>query len=299
MRPDATEHQILGSLYGGALGDAFASAAEGKQKINVSLYQPSWVVTDDTQLTSSTCDAIAAARSVAAEHIASKLREDFQRDLYTGLGSSTLGAMRALSAGAHWALAGIQGERAAGSGAAMRIAPLAFLLDLDDWTDRQCFRDVVRITHRNEEALAGARALAVGIQYLLEHRPSSLHDFLKEVASCIFDSRTRDNLVLICEASSSSYQDVAERVGTSGFAAQSVPMALVAAWQGMEQGIDVMFDAIVSEGGDTDTIASMAGQLLGASLGFDALPEQMLEQVVGRHSLDESFSRFARFAIER
>src|SRR5262245_24138963 len=66
-----------------------------------------------------------------------------------GLGSSTLKALRDLSAGAHWALAGARGEYAAGAGAAMRIAPLAFLLDPASADDRVLIRDVARITHHS------------------------------------------------------------------------------------------------------------------------------------------------------
>lgn len=41
-------------------------------------------------------------------------------------------------------------ERAAGTGAAMRIAPLAFLLDPLDPEQRVTLRDVCRITHHSD-----------------------------------------------------------------------------------------------------------------------------------------------------
>ena len=56
------------------------------------------------------------------------------------LGSSTLKALRDLAAGAHWELAGARGEYAAGTGAAMRIAPLAFLLEPGSAADRVIVR---------------------------------------------------------------------------------------------------------------------------------------------------------------
>ena len=296
MKPAATKTQILGSLYAGALGDAFASAAEGQVQVNASTYRSGWSLTDDTQLTSSTCLAILATRSVSPEHIARQLCEDFQQDRYVGLGACTLGALRALSTGAHWALAGIQGEKAAGNGAAMRIAPLAFLLDFDDWADKQCFRDVVRITHRNEEALAGARAFAAGIQCLVRCATPTRRDFFEDVISLTFDSRTRDNLRVLCQTPSLSYKTAATTMGTDGFVARSVPMALLAAWEGLEVGVEAMFDNIISAGGDTDTIASMAGQLWGTAQGVDALPSGMLEQLPERAHLGDVFSRFAVFA---
>ena len=44
-------------------------------------------------------------------------------------------------------------------GAAMRLAPLAFVLDSDRDDDRRTIRDVCRITHRNDEAYVGGLAI--------------------------------------------------------------------------------------------------------------------------------------------
>ncbi|HEX3906224.1 MAG TPA: ADP-ribosylglycohydrolase family protein [Polyangia bacterium] len=55
-------------------------------------------------------------------------------------------AWNRLDAGVHWALAGAKGERAAGNGAAMRSAPLAFLLDPADEAARRLLRDLSPIT---------------------------------------------------------------------------------------------------------------------------------------------------------
>ena len=57
-----------------------------------------------------------------------------------GLGSATLKALRELQIGGHWALVGRTGEYAAGNGAAMRIAPLAFKENVN----RQTIHDVCR-----------------------------------------------------------------------------------------------------------------------------------------------------------
>ena len=72
------------------------------------------------------------------------------------MGSSTLKAMRDLAIGMHLASAGARGEYAAGNGAAMRIAPLASLLNPMDSQDRTLIRDVRRITHHSDEGYVGA-----------------------------------------------------------------------------------------------------------------------------------------------
>jgi ADP-ribosylglycohydrolase len=75
-----------------------------------------------------------------------------------------LKSLRDLEAGNHWALAGRLGERAAGNGAAMRIAPLAFVTDPVNDDGRRFIRDVSQVTHRHDEAYAGALATVFAIR---------------------------------------------------------------------------------------------------------------------------------------
>jgi ADP-ribosylglycohydrolase len=159
---------ILACLVGGAIGDALGASAEGRRVIPpfAELVRGPWSVTDDTQLTLATCEAITATRTVDPEMIAASMLRWYQRGQVTRVGSSTLKALRDLKAGIHWALTGRQGERAAGNGAAMRIAPLAFVLDASLPESRRTIRDVCRITHRSDEAYAGALAVILEIQGL-------------------------------------------------------------------------------------------------------------------------------------
>src|SRR5438552_3781456 len=110
---------IVGTLIGGALGDVLGGIPERK----------ALTLSDDTQLTLATCEAVISTGRVDPEQIAARMLAWFRDVRITGIGASTLKAMRDLDAGAHWAMAGDGGERAAGNGAAMRIAPLAFFLN--------------------------------------------------------------------------------------------------------------------------------------------------------------------------
>jgi ADP-ribosylglycohydrolase len=103
-------------------------------------------------LTLPTSEAITSTRAVDPEAIAAAMLRWYRRGQLSGLGSSTLKALRDLDAGIHWALAGQLGERAAGNGGAMRIAPLAFMLDASLPESRRTIRDVCRITHHSDEA---------------------------------------------------------------------------------------------------------------------------------------------------
>ena len=154
LSPNLLRDRVLGCLLGGALGDALGASFENRNTRTFKIPN-SLSITDDTQLTLATCESILKERRIDSESIAKGFSEVHQSDGIRGIGSSTLMAMNGLFAGGHWASVGATGERAAGNGAAMRIAPLAFLSE----NDKNAVRDVSRITHRNDEAYAGALAI--------------------------------------------------------------------------------------------------------------------------------------------
>src|SRR5262249_55030687 len=157
-----------------------------------------------------------------------------------------------------------------GNGAAMRIAPLAFVLDAA--SDRTLIRDVVRITHHNDEAYAGALAVLVAMEQAAQ---PSLERTLTAVADQLPDSVTRDRLrEMSVVAKPIPISEVAERFGSSGYVADTVPLAIVAAWH-MATSFEAGLDELVKAGGDTDTIAAIAGQLAGVRLGATGLPERL------------------------
>jgi len=154
-----------------------------------------WKISDDSQLTLATCESIIEIGDVSPEHIAGCFVKWHRARRVTGMGSSTLKALRDLDAGLHWALAGAKGEMSAGNGAAMRIAPLAFHLDPALAAHRQTIRDVCRITHHNEEAYVGALALVIAIRSLAFCDSSSPNQLFESVLRYLPDSRVRDRIL--------------------------------------------------------------------------------------------------------
>src|SRR6185503_17125161 len=141
----------------------------------------------------------------------------------TGMGASTLKALRDLDAGVHWALAGAKGEMSAGNGAAMRIAPLAFHLDPAITEERQIIRDVCRITHHSEESYVGALAIVTAIRSLV-FDSSSPSELLTNVLRCLPDSRVRDHIVKLDQLPDDLIvADVGNQFGSSGYVVESVP----------------------------------------------------------------------------
>lgn len=263
MAPFLQDH-ILGCLAGGAIGDAFGGVPE-RGRLSLS---------DDTQLTLATCEAIQAAGRVAPEAIAGAFARWFRAGAITGVGSSTLKALRDLDVGAHWALSGARGERAAGNGAAMRIAPLAFLLDPFDSEHRVLIRDVCRITHHSDEAYLGALAVLLAIHR--ETWPPG-PSFFQDLTETLPDSRVRDRLAEFAGVlPETPLSEIVRRFGSSGYVVETVPLALLLACRITPASFADLLAELVEAGGDTDTIGSIAGQVAGAHLGLSRLPHPLL-----------------------
>jgi ADP-ribosyl-[dinitrogen reductase] hydrolase len=212
-----TADKILGCILGGAIGDCLGVPYEGTTSHVEIDYQRHWSISDDTQLTLATCEAITTHGKVDAATIADTFTLWFKQKRLTGLGASTYKALSELSLGGHWALVGRKGNMAAGNGAAMRIAPLAFHLDLTNSKERIIFRDICRITHHNDEAYVGALAVAFAIQAAWHETWKGEDDLLEQVLKNLPDSVTRDRLAEISLShKNSTISDIATTYGCSG-----------------------------------------------------------------------------------
>jgi ADP-ribosylglycohydrolase len=58
-----------------------------------------------------------------------------------------------------------------------------------------------------------------------------------------------------------------------------------------------MLQQVISVGGDTDTNASIAGQIGGAWLGWERLPQGLIEQVLQRQDIEAIAREFASVTI--
>ncbi|HEX6176131.1 MAG TPA: ADP-ribosylglycohydrolase family protein [Candidatus Binatia bacterium] len=283
-----------GCILGGAIGDAMGGPFEGQPGPIQFCEHCDWNISDDTQLTLATCESIIELGRVSPQHIASRFVEWYRARRITGMGSSTLKALRDLDAGSHWALAGARGEMSAGNGAAMRIAPLAFHLDPALDPDRQIIRDVCRITHHNEEAYVGGLAIAIAIRSLAFAKASPT-DLLEVVVQDLPDSRVRDRILALSAFSDEpSVPEVSAEFGSSGYVVDSVPLALYAARSIVRIPFEDVLRSTIEAGGDTDTIASMTGQIAGAWLGHSRIPRELIDMLPNANYTERVSDEFAR-----
>ena len=271
-------------IIGGAIGDAWGSGYENEIKENnpTTFYygqkkepERTWAITDDTQLTLATCEALCDSNRFTPDLLANWFVRYYQQRKLIGIGASTLKAIIELEAGGHWSQVGRTGEYAAGNGAAMRIAPLAFINTITN----EDIRNSCRITHRNDEAYTGALAVIHSIRAILNKSwlgDNSLFDIL---IPQLPDTRVRDRLIEINSLPENTTIAEIARLGNNGYVVNSIPFAIFAASVVLKTGMTSMFQAIIDSGGDTDTNASIAGQIAGTLIGKENIPVNLIDQL--------------------
>lgn len=283
--------RFKGCMMAGAVGDAWGSSFENEQELkNVNTFfwggkketERKWIFTDDTQLTMATCEALAASQRFEPSLLAQHFLRYHKEKRLTGIGASTLKALNDLDAGADWNQAGRMGEYAAGNGAAMRIAPFAFF----EYISREDIRNACRITHRNDEAYVGALAIVLSLKAAINNSWTGTNNLFDLIIPELPDTNVRDRLIELNNVQNKVGIDEVAKKGTNGYVVNAVPFAVFAASKVMQIGIEEMFEAIIGAGGDTDTNASMAGQVAGCLLGADELPEKLLIKIKHVYNYD-------------
>ncbi len=259
--------RLKGCLIAGAIGDALGHKYEGIDHITDMDFEFDWRISDDTQLTVATTEVLYDAIEIEPEKVAERFLYWYNKGKLSGLGASTLKALRELQVGGHWAIVGRLGEFAAGNGAAMRIAPLAF----KKYATRLKIRDICSITHRNDEAYTGALAIYYAIKASILNNWEGDDNLIDYIIEKIPDTRVRDRLIEVNELKHLSIAEIGEKYKPTGYVVDSVPMAIFAAQKINQFDFKSLITSLIKIGGDTDTVCSMFGQIVGALKGIDII----------------------------
>jgi len=269
--------------------------------------------TDDTQLTRELALSLIDEGGWVPQDFADRIARLFANDQVVGYGRATQEAAIRLLDGALWDQAGTPPPRA-GNGAAMRAAPVG----LFHWNDFEALATVSLeqsiITHRAPMALAGALAVATAVAMCVNAsrdtsaphelgwwswlarfvgRAEKVPEFeelgrdIQDLAQMVFEGRKKRGRVPGCdEEAADALKFVKEGddprwSGVSPWARSSVLWSLYCV---MAYPTDVWkaVTLAVAAGGDTDTTAAMAGAMVGAHVGLDQFPEEVLTDVAPR-----------------
>jgi ADP-ribosylglycohydrolase len=201
--------------------------------------------------------------------------------LPAGVGFATLRAILKLWLGVSPDRSGVW---SAGNGPAMRSALLGVFFAHDAERRTVFVRASAQLTHRDPRAETSARAVAECASWMTQPG-EEVGSLLAKLEQLDRGSEWNSCMALLGVALSSDFtvsqfaQQLGAGRGVSGYAFQSVPVAVYAALRHRTNFQDAIAAAIGC-GGDTDTVATITGALVGARLGEGGIPPAWIDRLL-------------------
>jgi ADP-ribosylglycohydrolase len=304
--PKLLADRIDGCLFGAAIGDALGSAFEFVTADDIERHVGSGIVTtyhaampgsllhprkpgyptDDTAMALSVAGAIASGEPLTAALFAERFLRDLDRrdGRYGamfwggGPGGACTRALARLRAGAAPERGGHPED--GGNGAAMRAHPVGFLADRDRVIEVGAVQ--ARVTHGHPGAVAAAQAVAVLVYDALHDAPLS-PDVPAGIDEPTFTASWRD-LHAYVESGATRLPPRLRNVAMSGWESVSAAHAIALCFLG-----DPLraVGAAAGSGGDTDTLATIVGAIVGARHGMAMFPEELVTGLRARTAVQE------------
>lgn len=235
--------------------------------------------TDDTNMTIGVVESLIQSRGFDGEHMAQTFIKNYEAEPWRGYGPGPPRVFRMMKSGEPWDSAASKIYRGGsfGNGSAMRVAPIGLLYSNNPAKLREIAYKSSSITHSHELGKEGAALQAYAVALALNtpsdeeiDREAFLLKLQNFAQTQLYKEKIANTKELLGE------QDRARVVAVLGNgieALNSVPTAIYCFLKQPKSYKDSVIYAI-SLGGDTDTIASMAGAILGAYLGIEAIPQE-------------------------
>jgi ADP-ribosylglycohydrolase len=266
---------------------------------------PPGTFTDDTQMSVAVAEALLEAADAGHEALMQAMARHFV-DWYFGddnnrsPGETTGIACQRLRDGVPWDRAGVPASK--GCGANMRVAPIGlFYGDLDEVA--RVAADCARITHAHPTALVAAEAAALAVALALRgEAPAAIHDVIaRRIAGRAPDLEalwtrlpglvsTPPGTVLV------DLEHNPDGLGAAWVADEAIASAFYCFWRHPDDARACLVEAVNTDG-DSDSIATIAGSLVGARNGLAALPPAWVagvEDSVSLRALGAALARHRR-----
>jgi ADP-ribosyl-[dinitrogen reductase] hydrolase len=311
---DEDNDRILGSLLGGAVGDAFGYEVEFDKLLDIQsrfgtdgiqeavFHDGKFIVSDDTQMTMFTLEGIQRSRLDDPEDINEQIRLAYLDWLSTQLPALEgweatgllykVGSLRhsrapggtclsALKAGG-WGTPDKHINNSKGCGGVMRVAPIGFV---HQWSPEQAFdiaANAAAITHGHPSGFLSAAAMAAIVRMLLDGTdlPAATEQTLSMLSVRPDHQETTDAMMAALKAWQTGSSDHIAKIGSLGegwIGEEALAIALYAALAGNS------FSEVLAIGanhdGDSDSTASIAGQLYGTWKGLSDLPNAWVRRL--------------------
>ncbi len=276
---DRFEGCLLGLAVGDALGgrfeaqsaDAILARFSSVDQLIAYPQEEIWY-TDDTQMAIGVAETLVAHGQIIEEHLCRAFVANYVPS--RGYGRGARAVLEAMAAGRdHREVA----ERyfpggSFGNGAAMRVAPVGLVFR----DDRAKLWNQARLsalpTHRHSLGIEGAQILALAVALCSDAEQFDRTSFYSELSSACESEEYRAKIENARRVQSRQHLAA---LGNRIEALHSVPTA-IASFGLTPESFEETIGNVILLGGDTDTLAAMAGALSGAYLGVARLPMRLL-----------------------
>lgn len=275
------------SLFGLSIGDAFGETFFGNEDLITNrliykeLKQGNWNITDDTVMAIGIYNTLAKLGKIDQQQLAQEFSKNYLLDDYRGYGGTAHSILRAIGEGEDWKTVSsrvFDGMGSMGNGAAMRAAPLgAYFHDDVDLLVAQA-RLSAEVTHYNEEAIAGAIAVALAAGIVIRQPEITPADFFAFIIQHTPDSDTRSKIHKA--ATLPAHYDIRTIVSILGsgvkmLSQDTVPFALWCAAHHLHHFEDAIW-ITVNGLGDRDTTCAIVGSIVVLSAGTEQVPQNWI-----------------------
>jgi poly(ADP-ribose) glycohydrolase ARH3 len=271
--------RFQGCLLGLAVGDALGGKFEAQTAEAIRARFPSaealiayptdeiWY-TDDTQMAIGVAETLVAQGQITEERLCQAFVANYVPS--RGYGRGARAVLEAMEDGRDYRQVAAEHFPGGsyGNGAAMRVAPVGLVFR----DNRSRLWEQARLsalpTHLHPLGIEGAQLLALAVALCTQMTQFDRALFFGELQSACASGEYRAKLEAAARVQSA---DDLAALGNRIYALESVPTAIASFALAPESYVDAVANVIFL-GGDTDTLAAMAGALSGAYLGVERLP---------------------------
>lgn len=263
------------AIYGLAVGDALGVPFEFKERLtfhcndmvgNGTHKQPIGTWSDDTSMTLATCDSIKNFGSINCDDIRSRFEKWLFNNQYTPFGKVFDCGFTCSEA--IYNKEGFNDIMSNGNGSLMRILPLAFIPGISD----EQIKDVSAITHAHDISKEGCLIYVRIAQGLIKG-----NDLSKLIDKIVYENSIYKRLRYI-----NSIQE--NQIKSTGYIVDTLEAAIWCILH-TDNYKDCVLKA-VNLGGDTDTIAAVAGGLAGIIYGYNNIPMEWINNLQAKNIID-------------
>lgn len=328
--------RFLGSMLGGAVGDALGYAVEFKGINEIKqIYGENGIsdykltdgvalISDDTQMTLFTANGILYAetrgrlRGILGDYyiyIADSYNDWLRTQRYKAKDRPVTSwilndkRLHSLRAPGNTCLSALSDDRigtvekhintSKGCGGVMRVAPIGLYFGKSNMPLERITRigaDAAAITHGHELGYIPAALLAHIIASIIRSSETALIDIIKnslsEIEKLFVNEKHIDELSdIVNKAIGLSRSDAdalsaIEQLGEGWVAEETIAIAIYSALK-YENNFEKAICAAVNHSGDSDSTGAVCGNILGAYLGVDAIPQKYLEKLELKDLIEE------------